>query len=160
MEGIEADIYLVIQSVCGATLGLEVDGPEGSTDEVDLGQAIVAHVEISGETPARLLLECSEAMAKSAASALFVLDSEELTPRDLQDAVSELINIIGGNVRALVSTGSQLGIPQPATDLEAAGERSKAEHEIVLSCDGMPFRFSATALNGGESSVAADDQTG
>ncbi|MHC4375376.1 MAG: chemotaxis protein CheX [Planctomycetota bacterium] len=147
MEGIEADIFLVIQSVCGATLGLEVDGPDGSTAGTELGKAIGALVEISGDAPASLLLECSEDMAKAAASALFVKEPEDLTPRDLQDAVSELVNIIAGNVRALVSTGSQLGIPQPATDIEENGQRSEPEHEIVLSCDGMPFRFSATALD-------------
>ena len=147
MEGIEADIFLVIQSVCGSTLGLELDGPDGRSGDASLEQPIGALVEISGETPASLLLECSEAMARAAASAMFVMEPDELTSRDLQDAVSELVNIIAGNVRALVSAGSQLGIPQAT--VESAENRGgfEPDHEFNLSCDGMPFRLSATALD-------------
>lgn len=147
MEGIEADIFLVIQSVCGSTLGLEVDGHGGSAQAMDATDLVGARVEVSGETPTSLLLECSEAMARSAASALFVLEPDALTPRDLQDAVSELVNIIAGNVRALVSSGSQLGIPQALQEEEVSAGDQAPLHEFVLSCEGMPFRFSAIALD-------------
>ena len=146
MEEIEAEIYLVLQSVCGATLGLEVERPTGDAVHPDLEQAVGAFVEISGETPTSLLLECSEALARATASAMFSSDPSDLTDLDLQDAVAELINIIGGNVRALVSSGSQLGIPKPFREHCSQVGHNKPVHEFTLSCGGMPFRFSATVI--------------
>jgi chemotaxis protein CheX len=98
-------------------------------DEVT-GEDVVAVVTISGEWSGTVCVSCSRLAARNAASAMFGLEDAELTAEEIDDAVGELVNVVGGNIKSLVPGPSVLGLPtvlegspvQLPTHLELAHE--------------------------------------
>lgn len=70
------------------------------------------HVHIMGAWTGTVVLQCSEAAARRAAQAFFGDATPEDEKRDMEDAVCELTNMIGGNLKAIVAEqGCTLSIP-------------------------------------------------
>lgn len=82
--------------------------------------AIAATVDISGEWNGTACLSCSMAAARRAASVMFGMDEDELSQEEVNDAVGELINVVGGNIKGLLPNPSTLSLPvvHDGTDLE------------------------------------------
>jgi chemotaxis protein CheX len=57
------------------------------------------------------VVACSTTASKNAAGALLGIDLADVTPADITDAVGELVNIIGGNVKGLMPEPSALSLP-------------------------------------------------
>ena len=66
------------------------------------GSEVLAVTEITGEWNGTVCLACSRAAARHATAVMFGIDDEDLTPADVTDAVGELINVVGGNIKSLV----------------------------------------------------------
>jgi chemotaxis protein CheX len=75
------------------------------------GQDLVAVTEISGEWNGTVCLSCSQTAARNATAVMFGMSDDELTPADITDAVGELVNVVGGNIKSLVPGPSVLSIP-------------------------------------------------
>lgn len=76
------------------------------------GNTFQGHVHIMGTWTGTVVLQCSEAAARRAAQAFFGDATPEDELRDMQDAVCELTNMIGGNLKAIVAEqGCTLSIP-------------------------------------------------
>jgi chemotaxis protein CheX len=75
------------------------------------GGEVLAHVHISGEWNGTVCLHCSQVAARHATSAMFGLPDEELTDADIVDAIGELVNVVGGNIKGLVEGPSVLSLP-------------------------------------------------
>jgi chemotaxis protein CheX len=82
-------------------LPLPVDGPSD----------LAAAVSVTGAWRGHVVIECSTAASLHAAAALLGVPSEEVTDEDVADALGELANIIGGNVKALLPEPSALSLP-------------------------------------------------
>lgn len=91
---------------------------------------VVAQIHISGEWNGTVCLNCSNLAARHATSAMFGMEDDELTDADIKDAVGELVNVMGGNIKGLVEGPSDLSLPKvsegpvahPAGRLELAQE--------------------------------------
>lgn len=79
-------------------------------DEVT-GEDVLAMATISGEWNGTICVSCSRVAARHAASAMFGMEDEELTAGEIDDAVGELVNVVGGNIKSLVPGPSVLGLP-------------------------------------------------
>lgn len=79
-------------------------------DEVT-GEDVVAMATISGGWNGTVCVSCSKLAARHATSAMFGMDDDELTPAEINDAVGELVNVVGGNIKSLVPGPSVLGLP-------------------------------------------------
>ena len=90
---------------------LEVDLEPGDPASGDpTGATIDARVHISGVWQGALVIQCARAVATQMAQRLFHCDDPPAA--DVQDAVGELANVIGGNVKSLVSDhGCFLSVP-------------------------------------------------
>jgi chemotaxis protein CheX len=73
--------------------------------------AIVASVDIAGDNPASVEVACSLPFAHEVAASMFALPEDELDERSVHDAVGELVNIIGGNVKSLLEGATTLTLP-------------------------------------------------
>ena len=110
----------VTQEIWSAMLAADSESP---LLPGDLGSnEVVAQIHISGEWNGTVCLHCSSLAARHATSAMFGLPDEELTAADVQDAVGELVNVVGGNIKGLVDGPSELSLPVvtiegPATQL-------------------------------------------
>ena len=58
-----------------------------------------------------MLLQVPEAVARRAAAVMFELDASAASLEDMQDAVGELTNMTGGNVKALLEGQCALSLP-------------------------------------------------
>ena len=83
-----------------------VDGDSSRADE-----SIAATVDISGEWNGTACLSCSMAAGRRAAAVMFEMEDEDLTPAEVSDAVGELINVVGGNIKGLLPNPTQLSLP-------------------------------------------------
>jgi chemotaxis protein CheX len=72
---------------------------------------VSASVSVTGAWRGHVVLSCSSNASKSAAAALLGVEFEEVTAEDIADALGELANIIGGNVKSLLPEPCALSLP-------------------------------------------------
>lgn len=105
----EGDLAAVARAVWDATLGLGLDGIEPAPPVPD--PRLAAVVSLSGGFEGAVSLELSTAAGREIASLMFGLGVEEISWEDTADAVGELANIVGGNVKALLGRPAALSLP-------------------------------------------------
>ncbi len=72
---------------------------------------VTACVTVSGAWNGAILLECGSDAARDAAAALFMAEPAEMSDPDIADALGELVNMVGGNVKGLLPGPSKLSVP-------------------------------------------------
>lgn len=95
-------------------------------------------VTIEGRSQAIVTVDCSEALARRLGGAMFDTDPSTLSDEEVADALGEVANIIGGNIKALLPGPSRLGLPQ--IDYGVQEKPSKIAVEQAFRCTGEPFR--------------------
>ncbi|MCK4176679.1 chemotaxis protein CheX [Aciditerrimonas ferrireducens] len=100
-----------------AALAPELDRPAGEgcvgPSEPAKGPALTASVAISGAWNGLVSLQVTEPAARALAQAVFAVP--QVGFEDLADAVGELVNIVGGNLKGLLPAPTQLSLPTVAT---------------------------------------------
>jgi chemotaxis protein CheX len=76
--------------------------------------SITANIQISGEWRGIVALKIEHALAQQLAVKMFSIEEGEVN-----DAVSEMINIIGGNIKSVLPQPNQLSLPM--VDLKGGG---------------------------------------
>ena len=141
----EAYIRELTRDVWSTVLGLEiVDGPAGWPDE----QETVSAVEVTGRWDGTVAISFSDTLGKRLTAALFACPEAEATPDLVRDALGELANVIGGNVKAMLPGPSKLSLPSVQTRSRAEGFSSGArgrEHWFV--CHGSPLCVTVRTRN-------------
>lgn len=105
----------IVRNIWNSVLQMEVypfDLSERS--ERTLG-AMTASVQISGAWRGVVSAQFSPDFAKSSGATMLGLDAADLPTADLNDALGELANMIGGNVKALLPGPSALSLPWVTT---------------------------------------------
>lgn len=104
------DLVAITSDVWAAFLLADgVDAPAGTAPPVDRGPAVHATVEVTGAWSGRVSLALSAEAAALATRTM--LGAPEVAAADVADAVGELANMVGGNVKSLVPAPSTLGLP-------------------------------------------------
>ncbi|MFM2153650.1 MAG: hypothetical protein RL199_2085 [Pseudomonadota bacterium] len=86
---------------------------------------ITGCVHITGDWQGAVTVELAVPLAHRAAAALFAMEPSELGDGEVSDAVGELANMIGGNVKALLTGTCQLSLPAVVQGREYALSVSK-----------------------------------
>ncbi|MCU4185661.1 chemotaxis protein CheX [Acidiferrimicrobium sp. IK] len=94
------------------------------------GNDVAATVEISGEWNGTACLSCSEPASRHAAAAMFGMEVDELSGSDVRDAVGELVNVVGGNIKALLPGPTELSLPS----VHDEGDYTPPGH-LELTCE-------------------------
>ncbi|GAB2748292.1 chemotaxis protein CheX [Nocardioides pakistanensis] len=139
-------------------------GTEDETPLLDAAEPLAPNVDgvhawvgVGGAWDGQVWLEMTATGAEEATKAMLGLD--EVTVEDVMDAVGELVNMVGGNIKGIMPAPSSLTLPTVvmgrvtrAVTLDGV-ELSRAD----LSWDGQPLRVSVwestrtkNAPNGGE----------
>lgn len=89
-----------------------------------------ASVTVKGEWNGMVTMELTGAGAHQLTCGMLAMDpgADEPSEADVVDAVGELVNMVGGNVKSLVPGPSQLSLPLVATGQFAHGSD---QHEVV-----------------------------
>lgn len=113
-------------------------------------------IALSGEFRGAVTVSCMEPMAKVAAGAMFGMDAADATEVEIQDAIGELANMLGGQTKTALAGMCTLGLPV-VIDGEAYEATVPHSHTVVklhFCCDGHPVEVAivgADALRGGHS---------
>lgn len=87
------------------------------------------HVTISGAWQGTIVLLCSTAQVRQAAAILFNIEPQTVSDVQARDALGELTNIIGGNVKPFLPQPAQMSLPVVTEGLDVA--RSVPGQQLV-----------------------------
>lgn len=92
-----------------------VDDSHDLEDATSSGEGdLTASVKIAGTWNGTFFITLSAAAARQAAARMFACDGAGLSDADIRDAAGEIINIIGGNLKALLPPPVTLSLPHVA----------------------------------------------
>ena len=86
-------------------------GGSGGLDPADEAASITSCVHISGTWDGAVAISCSDRLARSVTESMFGMTDGEAGPADIEDAVGELVNIVGGGLKSLLPGPSVLSLP-------------------------------------------------
>jgi chemotaxis protein CheX len=72
---------------------------------------VVASLSLTGAWDGHVIISTSETAATTIAAAMLELDPEAVVEADIIDATSELVNVVGGNVKSALPQPCQLSLP-------------------------------------------------
>lgn len=151
---VETDsVASVVQEVWSSMLGMGVDGASENKATTLGTSGLSGSVRFRGGWDGAVFLDCSSELARTMAAGMFGTQPDDLTTEEIHDALGELVNIIGGNLKHLLPPPCQLQLP--AVHEEEHPDRATAPGRLVtevgFTCDSETFRVSLV-----ESQVAAD----
>jgi chemotaxis protein CheX len=139
----DEQIVGITQDVWGSFTGkaIQVAGDEAMPDG---GQVTVGWVAVTGDWQGCVLLACPTRLARTAASAMFDLPAEKLTDEEVADALGELTNMIGGNLKSLLPGPSHLSMPAVTVGASYPHRMPRAVlvNTVSLACEGLPLTVS------------------
>ena len=104
-------------------------------------------VDIVGPWNGVVSVECDEALARAFARSLFASGEAELGEGELFDALREVANLIGGNVKGALAGGCRLSLPRATRGAEAllldGGQALVCESSFWSSGRGLRVRVLA-----------------
>ena len=124
----------VVRDVCETMLDLPLAPGKGLTTR---GSRWVPSIRISGGSEAVVEIETNRHVAQRIASRMFSLEPDKLEEDDLRDALGEVINMIGGNLKGLLSGECDLSLPTVEERLFPPPAAAADSLTTNLVCDGM-----------------------
>jgi chemotaxis protein CheX len=148
MQYLEKELVEVVGSVWQTVLSFPFKRAERSAHGAD--RLITACVQITGAWFGAFTLQCSYSLAQRIAVAMFDLQSGSVSVRDIRDALAELANIAGGNVKALLPPPCYLSLPVVIDGMEYTllVPGGKDLSSLDFECDGEPLRVTLLQCNG------------
>ena len=104
------EMYQLVSTIWETALGLHIE-PEARRGVGNDAHAMAACIRITGAWNGAIVLDCPVEVARLAASVMFGAAQASVTNSDLRDAVAELVNMIGGNFKALLPGRCYLSLP-------------------------------------------------
>jgi chemotaxis protein CheX len=135
----DREIEQLVESIWSAVLGWEVTpGSETSGWDEDF---LTGYVPITGAWDGAVLLECHRDLARLAAATMFSLDAAAVGLEEVRDTLSELTNMLGGNLKALLPGPCFLGVPKVVNghDCTVRVLDTRVLHQVGFSSQGLPF---------------------
>jgi chemotaxis protein CheX len=104
-----AEVAQIVASVFETMMGLEVRPGEPRPDPPP--DHVTALVHLAGERTGALLLGCDHAQACRWTGRFLGMDPPAELDTDVRDVLSELANMVGGNLKGAIAPGAQLSMP-------------------------------------------------
>jgi hypothetical protein len=135
----EGAFYEIIQDTWTSTLGFQVDRP--ASEEFLAVGAFTVCVKITGAWDGEVRLHCSPPLARLIAAAIFQVEADKAGSDEILDALSELIHIVGGNLKALLPQPVVLSLPSlpDPSDWGQTTPQWQLVSRLELVSEGHPF---------------------
>jgi chemotaxis protein CheX len=132
-----------VENIWTTMLDLPVTASEIQPGNRSRPTMMTGFIQITGAWQGAIKLECSEGLARRLGAILFGTDPCEITSDQVNDALGELTNIIGGDVKSLLPEPNQLSMPAvtEGTDDLFSVPGSTALAEMSFTCEGKPFQI-------------------
>lgn len=137
----EHDVAVLVDEIWLTTLGLATHPRPADAAPLAADEATVdGQVRITGGREATVALQVPRALAARVASVMFHLGDVPPTADDMQDAVGELTNMLGGNIKALLPGECHLSLPTVAggVGFALAVPPAYQVERFTFECEGLP----------------------
>ncbi|MFL6159148.1 MAG: chemotaxis protein CheX [Marmoricola sp.] len=132
------DVQMLVDEVWTSFLGAEEPLLPGAPSDLAVGWSAV--VTVSGEWHGTVSVELPTGLAEEVTRRMLMV--EETQDEDVADAVGELVNMIGGNVKSLMPGPSVLSLPVVAAGRVARPSDSLEVCRFDASWAGTPLLVS------------------
>ncbi len=125
-----SDLVQIVQSVFSTMIGLEIV-PSSDPWSPD-GNRLTAAVHLSGDWNGVVLLECDRRQACAFAARFLSIDLPDTVDDTVRDVLGEVANMIGGNLKCVVTRGISLSMPSVVDGGDYRVRFCRAE--LMLQC--------------------------
>ncbi len=139
MQFLEEEISQVASVVWDSVLGLSLVRQDGVPQLPD--RIVAGTVQFSGAWEGAITIETSAEFARRAAATMFGVDPDAASVADTQDAIGELANMTGGNVKSLLPEPCRLSLPTVVEGSEVSTRLPGGEllTSVAFDCNGDPL---------------------
>ncbi len=138
------DLFEILELIWSTQLGLElaVDGLSGDMPMDPPEGLMTGTVQISGGFAGAVHLMCGRPVVRAAAARMFSVPEGDLDDEDLRDALGELTNMVGGNVKTLLPGSEFLSLPTVIEGLDYGVARlhSDVVARTQATYEGLPLQ--------------------
>lgn len=130
------ELRSIMDAIWQSLLGSGLTAAEGTSGAPR--PRVVGRVEITGGWEGVVTIDCDAELAADVAAAMFGLEDGDAAPDEIRDALGELANMAGGNIKSLLPAPSQLGLPTVSDDVEPGSVPDDAGplHSVAFEVDG------------------------
>lgn len=149
MTNMEQDIAGLMEDIWMSTLGLTTRPAESGGGEVLSGATLDGIIHITGDWQGAVAVQVPRAMAALIASKMLSLGDVPPTLEDMQDALGEVTNMTGGNIKTLMPGSCHLSLPAVVEGMNYSIRVPSAQviSRLVMECEGLPAVVSLMAVS-------------
>ncbi|MFT4578638.1 MAG: chemotaxis protein CheX [Nitrospinales bacterium] len=142
MQFLESEIQQYNKMVWATLLGFEIQ-PEPGTFDYSSKDMVTGSVQVTGKWNGVITLYLPSTLVNHITETMFSLESGEASPETKKDAIGELINMVGGNIKSMLPQPSTLSIP--IFSMEGQSQQfpfTKKVTQCKFTCNGSSFALS------------------
>ena len=138
----EGEITELIGTIMSTAVDLEVRALAPGATDARVQPVVEGAIQISGTWEGVVVVHASQVLASICAQRMFDLGATEPTTEEVVDAFGELVNMAGGNIKALMSeSGGRLSLPVVVRG-DRYSVRVPGAHQMgrfEYACEGEPL---------------------
>jgi CheY-specific phosphatase CheX len=144
------EIATLSENIWLSVLGLSLHTSAAQGTALPGGPTVDGIVTISGDWQGAVIVQMPQPLAVKVASIMFSLGANEPTLEDVQDALGEITNMTGGNLKALMPGSCHLSLPAviDGNDYRIRIPTARVLTRVLLEFDGLPAVVSLVAAGG------------
>jgi chemotaxis protein CheX len=142
MDITREDIERIVRDTWCFLIGLDVT-PTAWDGAVCLEPEVIGCTRLTGAWTGMILVHCSTQLARLATSRIYGESLEAVTDAQIHDAIAELANVLGGNLKGLLPAPSRLRLPAVfrGEDLYRPVLETETLH-AAFEAEGLPLHIS------------------
>ena len=139
VEILPSELAQIVESVFGTMMSLEVG--ESGTPWFPSGDRLTSVVHLAGDWNGAVLLECSRGQACRFAGRFLSMDPPDGVDDVVRDVLGELANMIGGNLKCVLTRGIRLSMPSvvDGSDYSLRVCGAEVRERLPFGCAEGPF---------------------
>lgn len=131
------------EAIWTSVLNLEVQKSDTGLAPDQLENTLASCVHITGKWQGTVTLHCPVTLARRVAAIMFSHKEETTNIEEIQDALGELANMTGGNIKSLLPEPCYLSMPTVAvTNFGLRVPGSELLAMVNFTCENKPFTIS------------------
>jgi chemotaxis protein CheX len=140
-----SELTQIVESVFGTMTSLEV--AKGGTPWFPSGDRLTSSVHLAGDWSGAVLLECDREQACRFAGRFLSMDPPETVDDVVRDVLGELANMIGGNLKCVLTRGIRLSMPSvvDGSDYSLRVCGAEVRERLAFECAEGPFWITVLA---------------
>ncbi|MBI5428100.1 MAG: chemotaxis protein CheX [Nitrospinae bacterium] len=140
MQFIEREIRYYTENIWDSILGLKATPTDAPYETTGKDNSLAGCVHIMGVWEGTVALQCPTSLARKAASIMFNTKVDETGLEQILDALGELTNMTGGNIKSNLPEPSYLSLPAVAvTNYTLRIPGTELVTKVTFECDGEYF---------------------